>query len=74
MSIVNQGTISADVSGESITIQAINGALTNQGNLSASNDGTLTINAPTWSNPGTIVAINATEWIAVAVNGTWTVT
>jgi hypothetical protein len=55
--IVNQGTISADVSGMTLRVQG--GTLTNQGTLEAKNGGTLTL-ANMWSNAGTINAANST--------------
>ena len=52
-SIVNQGTIAADVSGGTISVGNGTGTFANQGTLSATNGGILTITGP-WSNTGTI--------------------
>jgi hypothetical protein len=56
--IVNQGTISADVSGGTIAFGNGTGTVVNQGTLSALNGGTLTITGP-WSNTGTITENNS---------------
>ena len=48
---MNQGTITADAAGGTITIGNSNGTFANQGTVSAANGGTLTING-NWSNAG----------------------
>ena len=59
-SVVNQGTIDADVSGQTITVSAGSaGTLTNQRTLEATNSGTLSVGGA-WSNAGTIIEKNAT--------------
>ncbi len=58
-SLVNQGTISADVSGGTLIINP-NGTFTNSGTVQALNSSILTIGATNWSNPGTFSVNNAT--------------
>ena len=68
--LINQGTISANLSGQTLSI-AGNGVstFTNQGTLQATNGGLLTINPANWTNAGTIKALaNST----VNLNGTIT--
>ena len=69
MTLVNQGLISSQVSGITITINPA--SFTNSGTFSASNNGILTI-APSgmWTNAGTISVNNAT----VNLNGTFDTT
>jgi|GEM_PF-5315713 len=69
MALTNQGLISSQISGRTITINAA--SLTNTGTLSASNGGILTI-APVnpWTNGGTISVNNAT----VNLNSTYNIT
>src|SRR6185369_7022555 len=49
--LVNNGTISADVSGKTIAISST-GPLTNNGTLRAINGGTLTVQPTSWTNTG----------------------
>ncbi len=57
-SVINQGTITADVSGGTITVSfGSNGS--NSGTLAATNEGTLTLGG-TWANSGTIRANSGT--------------
>ena len=55
--LVNQGTIAADTSGGTVSVNV--STLTNQGTMSASNSGILTLGG-TWSNTGTISESSAT--------------
>ena len=57
VSVVNQGTISCDVSGGTITVNAQ--PFTNQGLAQGINGGTLTLNG-TWSNSGMLVESGGT--------------
>jgi hypothetical protein len=57
MTLVNQGTISSQVSGRTVTLNPTNFTNSggpNPGTLLASNGGVLTISAPNWSNAGNI--------------------
>jgi fibronectin-binding autotransporter adhesin len=54
--LINNGNINANVSGQTLTIQTSN--FTNQGLAQATNGGTLTISS-NWSNTGTLAASNA---------------
>ena len=58
--VINQGTISADVSGGTVTVNAE--PFTNQGLAQAVNGGTLAIN-DTWSNSGRLVENNGTVYL-----------
>jgi hypothetical protein len=51
-SIVNTGTINASLNGGSFIIRPL--SFTNQGQITVSNGDTLVIDAPSWSNSGTI--------------------
>ncbi len=55
--LINQGTISADVPGRSITLL---NTQSNTGSWQAINGGTLNISATSWHNSGTIVVNNGT--------------
>ena len=52
--LINQGTISADVSGKTIAINQA-GPLTNSGTLQATGGGILSVDPTTWTNSGTLV-------------------
>ena len=65
MTLVNQGLISAEVSGRTITIQGP--SYTNAGTLQALNGSGLNVTSTNWSNTGTITATNST----LSFNGTW---
>jgi hypothetical protein len=67
--LINLGTISADVSGRTITINGT-GSFDNQASatLSALNGGTLTINAAKWTNEGLIHEVSST----INLGGTFT--
>ncbi|MFN4242745.1 MAG: beta strand repeat-containing protein [Tepidisphaerales bacterium] len=54
--VVNQGLISADVSGQTLVVSPT--TLTNQGVLEAKSGGTLTISATQWSNSGGVIRVN----------------
>ena len=56
-SIINQGTIDADTSGQTITVSGSNWS--NTGLLEATNSGTLNITG-SWNNTGTIIENNGT--------------
>src|SRR4051794_2993614 len=70
MALTNQGLISSQVSGNTLTVQP--DTLSNSGTMQALNGGILTINpASTWSNAGTI-ALDATS--TVNLGGTFNTT
>jgi hypothetical protein len=50
--LVNNGTINADISGQTLSIN--DAGFTNNGTAEATGGGTLSIKAASWSNPGTI--------------------
>ena len=65
--LINQGTIAADVSARYLIIQP--DAFTNQGTVEAINGGTLYVNAATWTNPGTVSASGSSS--LTQLNGNW---
>ncbi|MBS0660590.1 MAG: FecR domain-containing protein [Verrucomicrobia bacterium] len=67
-SLVNQGTIAADVGSSTLLINP-NGTLTNTGTLQASNGGVLTLNTA-WNNAGGTISIGAGS--VVNLGGTFT--
>ncbi len=72
--LTNNGTISADVSGGTITL-AVNGAVTNNGTLSAQNGGTLLLNNSINGGVGSQIVAGAGSTViqnGVALNGTIT--
>ncbi|HNQ05101.1 MAG TPA: hypothetical protein PKH69_10875, partial [Thiobacillaceae bacterium] len=56
--LVNNGTIAADVAGRSITLQ-VNGLTTNNGTLTAANGGTLNLNSAVHGNTGSQILAGA---------------
>ena len=68
MSLTNNGLISSQVSGRTITIAVA--SLTNSatGILEATNGGILTINATNWSNAGSLRALSGST---ASLNGAW---
>jgi hypothetical protein len=56
--ITNEGTIAANISGTTLTVSPTD--LLNQGLMTATNGGTLAIDAGTWANAGTISVTGAT--------------
>ena len=52
MSLVNQATVNANVSGQTLILEGMSGGLTNTGILEASNGGILQINGVTVNNAG----------------------
>ena len=57
--IVNAGTIDADLSGGTFTIQG-SGSFTNQGTIAVSNGDTVSLDSSSWSNSGTITVTGGT--------------
>lgn len=68
MTLVNQGLISSQTSGRTVTV--IPATLTNSstGILEATGGGTLTIDAPNWSNAGNLRALSSST---ANLNGAW---
>ena len=65
--LINQGLISSDVAGQTLTINP--DVFTNEGTLQATNGATLTISSPNWTNAGgTLVLNNST----INLGGTFT--
>ena len=52
LTVVNEATINANVSGQTLTLESMTGGLTNTGMLEASNGGTLYIDGVTVNNAG----------------------
>ena len=76
MTLINQGLISSQVSGRTITIAAASLANSATGILEATGGGILTINSTNWSNAGTISLNAATVNLGGTFNatggiGTW---
>ncbi len=71
LTVVNEATIDANVSGQTLTLDSMTGGLTNTGMLEASNGGTLYIDAVTVNNAGggTITA-NAGSTVQLVGNTT----
>ena len=66
--IINQGAIRADVSGQTLTINP--DVFTNQGSFAALNGATLTISATSWSSPSGTLTLDGTSTVNFA--GTFT--
>ena len=64
--VVNQGTIRADLNGQTLTVSPV--SFSNAGTTEAINGSTLNIAATTWSNTGNI---NASGGSTVNFQGTW---
>ena len=65
ITVVNQGTVQADVSGGTITFEA--GNIENTGTLSAANGGTLSVNGSSFTNTG---AVDANTGSTISIGGT----
>src|SRR5262249_2489187 len=66
MTLVNQGTISSEVSGKTINVATTGLTNTNSGTLQSTSGGTVSINS-TWSSSGSLAANGGT----LSTNGTW---
>src|SRR5258708_20636437 len=71
--LVNAGTIDAGFSGGTFNIQG-GGGFTNQGTIDVSNGDTLSINAASWSNTGTISVTGRTLDIEATLSGAGSIT
>jgi hypothetical protein len=71
VTLINQGLISAEVSGETLRIGGnnISGSLDNQGTVQAGDGATLQIRTTTWSNSGTVAASGVGTHLDIG--GTW---
>src|SRR5262249_25557823 len=67
-SLINQGLISADVTGGTLAISTQDFSNAATGKLHASNGGSLNINNTTWSTAG---LINATAGSTITLGGAW---
>jgi hypothetical protein len=70
-SLTNDGVISADTAGGTITL-AVNGAVTNNGTLAAQNGGTLVLNSSVNNAPGSQIQVGAGSTVlqnGVTLNG-----
>jgi hypothetical protein len=68
MTLINDGTISAETSGRAINLVAA--SFTNNGAARSSNGGTLNITSAAWSNPGTITTDASTVNLGGTMNAT----
>ena len=68
MTLTNNGLISSQVSGRTITISAASLSNSGTGTLGASNGGILTINSTNWSNAGNL---GASTGSTANLNGAW---
>ena len=71
LSVINQGTILADVAGRTLTIDGRGGAFNNQGLLKATNDGTLDLAAPlTMTQLGTFQSVGGSVNLSATLDNT----
>ena len=70
LTVVNEATIDANVSGQTLTLDSMTGGLTNTGIVEASNGGTLYIDAVTVNNAGGNITANAGSTVQLVGNTT----